>query len=66
MILDNKDKANKFAEQFIKKEEIGKHTVNIKIKQSNEEEEDDYNLDISMEELERVLKVKKKYYARNR
>ena len=59
LVLDNKDKANKFAEQFIKNGEIGKHAANIKIRQSNDKDEEDYNLDIRMEELERALKVKK-------
>ena len=59
LILDNKEKANKFAEQFIENGKIGKHTAQIKISNKKIEAEEEYNMDINIEELERALKIKK-------
>ena len=58
LMLDNKEKTNKFAEQFIENGKIGKHIAQIKISNKKETEEE-YNMDIKIEELERALKVKK-------
>ena len=61
LILDSKEKANKFAEHFIANGKVGKHIETRKLPTLAEPSEDeDYNKDIEMEELEMALKLKKK------
>ena len=61
LIVDSKEKANKFAEQFIKNGKIGKHIEinNLPIIKETVGESEEYNVDIEMEELEKALCVKK-------